>query len=62
MTLKTLYIVWCADDPTDPEFAWSVKNCKTANEADATRGMAAALNPNPQARYFITRETIDPQA
>ena len=60
MTAKTLYTVWCADDPTDPDFAWSVKICRTAKEADATRGMAAAMNP--QARYFITKETIDHQA
>ena len=48
-----LFVVWCADDPTDPDFAWNAKVCRTEKEALAVRGLYAAQHPTN--RYFITR-------
>lgn len=47
-----LYYVWCKEHGTDDD-AFSIAACKTHKEADATRGMAAALQPN--CTFFITK-------
>ena len=48
--MKTLYIVWCKDRDG---FEFSVANCKTKKEADATRGMFSALEPT--STFTITK-------
>jgi|DEB0MinimDraft_6_1074348.scaffolds.fasta_scaffold139642_2 hypothetical protein len=45
-----LFYVWC-NDGTD---CFNIAVCKTSKEADATRGMAAGMEP--EKNFFITRE------
>lgn len=48
------YTIWCRDKE---QTLFSVAHCLSAKDADATRGMFAAVDPD--CSFFITREKDD---